>query len=132
MCVCGGVTVYAYLDTYTFKSSLFCACFALLQVFKAPTESETHTLCCQAPLAGLTAPLSMAQRGQRCQRGAGALCAATLDQRQPSSHVHSTQCAEGHRTHTAAQNFHQNICPPPDARYSFACPSSSHPLYSSV
>lgn len=37
--------------------------------------SQRHTLCCQAPLAGLTVPLSVARRGQRCQRHARALCA---------------------------------------------------------
>lgn len=40
------------------------------------------------PLAGLAVPLSVARRGQRCQRDAKALC-ATRDQHQPS-HVHST------------------------------------------
>lgn len=30
-------------------------------------RSQRHTLCCQAPLAGLAVPLSVARRGQRCQ-----------------------------------------------------------------
>lgn len=51
-----------------------------------------------APLAELAVPLSVARRGQRCQRDVRALC-ATRDQHQPS-HVHSTHHARASHTLT--------------------------------
>ncbi len=45
-----------------------CECIRVKYMFLyMQTKSETHTLCCQAPLAGLNMPLSVAWRGQRCQ-----------------------------------------------------------------
>lgn len=89
----------------------------LKDVFGWRPESKAETAL-PAPLAGLAVPLSVAWRGQRCQRDGTALC-ATLDQHQPS-HVHSTQRAPGHTRPHAPSAIHAALSYLPFAFITFS------------